>query len=201
MANKIFGIDLGTTYSCIAHLDEYGHPSVILNLDNQPTTPSVVLFDGVANAVVGRQAKGQTLIRSQDVVELVKRHMYDPDWRVPANGTEYSAPQVASHILRSLAAAAERATGIAPNEVVITVPAYFGDNERKATKEAAQLAGLTVNDLLDEPVAAAFAYGFAHDGIDRQTVLVFDLGGGTFDTTVITLEGRTITRNCHPWRP
>ena len=192
MANKVFGIDLGTTYSCIAHVDEYGRPVVIPNADSQLTTPSVVLFDSPTNVVVGIQAKRQARIRPDDVAGLVKRHMGDADWRFSAHGKEYSAPAVASQVLKSLAGDAQRAVGSEVRNVVITVPAYFGDEERKATKFAGELAGLNVVDIINEPTAAAFSYGFAQEGGTAQTVLVYDLGGGTFDSTVITLADKKI---------
>ncbi len=193
MASKVFGIDLGTTYSCVAQVDEYGRPAVIINADSQPTTPSVVLFDSPTDVVVGVQAKRQARIRPDDVASLVKRHMGDSDWRFAAHGEEYSASAVSSQILRSLAMDAARATGQPVSDVVITVPAYFGDEERKATKLAGELAGLTVVDIINEPTAAAFSYGFAQEGSAAHTVLVYDLGGGTFDCTVIALADRSIS--------
>ena len=193
MANKVYGIDLGTTYSCIAHVDEYGRPAVIINADSQPTTPSVVLFDSPTDVVVGVQAKRQARIRPDDVASLVKRHMGEADWRFAAHGQEYSASAVSSQILRSLANDAARAMGQAVTDVVITVPAYFGDEERKATKLAGELAGLNVVDIINEPTAAAFSYGFAQEGSAAHTVLVYDLGGGTFDSTVISLADKSIS--------
>src|SRR6266581_3709699 len=193
MANKVFGIDLGTTYSCIAHVDEYGRPVVIINADSQSTTPSVVLFDSPTDVVVGVQAKRQARIRPDDVASLVKRHMGHSDWRFAAHGQEYSASAVSSQILRSLANDAARALGQPVSDVVVTVPAYFGDEERKATKLAGELAGLNVVDIINEPTAAAFSYGFAQEGSAAHTVLVYDLGGGTFDSTVITLADKNIT--------
>ena len=193
MANKVYGIDLGTTYSCIAHVDEYGRPAVIINADSQPTTPSVVLFDSPTDVVVGVQAKRQARIRPDDVASLVKRHMGEADWRFAAHGQEYSASAVSSQILRSLANDAARAMGQAVSDVVITVPAYFGDEDRKATKLAGELAGLNVVDIINEPTAAAFSYGFAQEGSAAHTVLVYDLGGGTFDSTVISLADKSIS--------
>ncbi|WP_250281142.1 MULTISPECIES: Hsp70 family protein [unclassified Frankia] len=194
---KVFGIDLGTTYSCIAQVDEYGRPDVIRNIESQPTTPSVVLFDespgGEVSFVVGTQAKRQARIRPDDVASLVKRHMGEADWRFVVHGEEYSAPAVSSLVLKALAADAQRVTGTPVTDVVITVPAYFGDEERKATKLAGTLAGLNVVDIINEPTAAAFAYGFARGGAAESTVLVYDLGGGTFDTTVIRLSENEIT--------
>jgi molecular chaperone DnaK len=193
---KVFGIDLGTTYSCIAQVDEYGRPDVVRNIESQPTTPSVVLFDETGDEVsfvVGAQAKRQARIRPDDVASLVKRHMGESDWRFVVHGQEYSAPAVSSLVLKALAADAERATGEKVTDVVVTVPAYFGDEERKATKLAGELAGLNVVDIINEPTAAAFSYGFAQEGTAGSTVLVYDLGGGTFDTTVIRLAKGAIT--------
>jgi len=193
VANKVFGIDLGTKSSCIAQVDEYGRPAVIINADSQPTTPSVVLFDSPTDVVVGIQAKRQARIRPDDVASLVKRHMGDSDWRFAAHGEEYSAPAIASQVLKSLAIDAARVTGQPVSDVVVTVPAYFGDEERKATKLAGELAGLNVVDIINEPTAAAFSYGFAQEGSAAHTVLVYDLGGGTFDCTVISLSDKNIS--------
>ncbi len=201
---KVYGIDLGTTYSCISRVDEYGRPEVLRNADGQPTTPSVVLFDttptGEVETVVGVQAKRQARIRPDHVASLVKRHMGDGEWRFLVHGQEYSAPAVASQVLRSLAAEAGRQTGDEVHDVVITVPAYFGDEERKATKLAGDLAGLRVVDIVNEPTAAAFSYGLSGGATgtpvgedEERTVLVYDLGGGTFDTTVIRLSAGRIT--------
>ena len=179
--SKVFGIDLGTTYSCIASIDPYGRPAVHVNADSQPTTPSVVLFDSPTDVVVGVQAKRNARVRPDDVVSLVKRHMDDPEWRFRAHGQDYSAPAISSQILASLAGDAERATGEKVTDVVITVPAYTGHEFREATRLAGELAGLNVVDIINEPTAAAFAYGFAQEGATEQTVLVYDLGGGLDD--------------------
>jgi len=194
MRSKVFGIDLGTTYSCVAAVDEFGRPAVLNNSDSQPTTPSVVMFDSPNEILVGVQAKRNARVRPDNVVSLVKRHMSDPDWRFRAFDTDYSASAISSQILRALARDAARSTGEEVKDVVVTVPAYFGDEERKATKLAGELAGLNVVDIINEPTAAAFAYGFAQEGSGstNETVLVYDLGGGTFDTTVIRLSDRRI---------
>ena len=192
MSNKVFGIDLGTTYSCIASVDQFGRPAVHVNADSQPTTPSVVLFDSATDVVVGVQAKRNARVRPDDVVSLVKRHMDDAEWRFRANEQDYSAAAISSQILKSLALDAERATGEKVTDVVITVPAYTGNEFREATRLAGELAGLTVVDIINEPTAAAFAYGFAQEGSGAQTVMVYDLGGGTFDVTVIKLAERKI---------
>ena len=189
--SKVFGIDLGTTYSCVASVDDYGRPVVHFNADSQPTTPSVVLFDSATDVVVGVQAKRNARVRPEEAVSLVKRHMGDAEWRFRAFGQDYSAPAISSQILKALARDAEVASGEPVEQVVVTVPAYFGQSEREATKLAAELAGLTVVDIINEPTAAAFTYGFGSDGAN-ETVLVYDLGGGTFDTTVIRLADRRI---------
>ena len=192
MANTVYGIDLGTTYSCISRVDRFGRPEVLSNLDNEPTTPSVVLFDGDDQVVVGKQAKRQARINPDNVASLVKRSMGDHEWRFSAQGKEWSAPAISAFILKALAADVERQTGEPVTDVVITVPAYFGDEERKATKLAGEYAGMNVVDIINEPTAAAFAYGFASQGTEAETVLVYDLGGGTFDVTVIELSDKRI---------
>ncbi|HMJ77173.1 MAG TPA: Hsp70 family protein [Iamia sp.] len=192
MANTVYGIDLGTTYSCISRVDRFGRPEVLNNLDNEPTTPSVVLFDSDDQVVVGKQAKRQARINPDNVASLVKRSMGDHEWRFSAQGKEWSAPAISAFILKALAGDVERQTGEPVTDVVITVPAYFGDEERKATKLAGEYAGMNVVDIINEPTAAAFAYGFASQGTEAETVLVYDLGGGTFDVTVIELSERKI---------
>src|SRR5258707_10994698 len=192
-AERLCGLHLGGAALCLAEMDDCARPAVIINADSQPTTPSVVLFDSPTDVVVGVQAKRQARIRPDDVASLVKRHMGEGEWRFAAHGQEYSASAVSSQVLRSLANDAARALGQPASDVVITVPAYFGDEERKATKLAGELAGLNVIDIINEPTAAAFSYGFAQEGSTAQTVLVYDLGGGTFDSTVITLADQNIT--------
>jgi len=183
----VWGIDLGTTYSCISRVDENGYPVVISNLVGQPVTPSVVLFSSADDVVVGQPAKDEMQLTPELVCELVKQNMGTPGWSFRAHDTDWSAPEVSSFILKELASSAAQATGEAVEEVVITVPAYFGVAEREATVAAGKMAGLTVKNILNEPTAAAFSYGFAQSEDAEETVLVFDLGGGTFDVTVIQL--------------
>ena len=190
-AGKVFGIDLGTTYSCIAQVDKFGRPEVLSNMDGDQTTPSVVQFQG-EDVVVGKLAKRSARIDPDNVAQLVKRQIGDADWRFDAAGREWSAAGVSSLVLGALAKDAERAGGEKVVDVVITVPAYFGNEERKQTKLAGEMAGLTVLDLINEPTAAAYSYGFGQEGAADETVLVYDLGGGTFDITIIRLEGRDI---------
>jgi molecular chaperone DnaK len=194
--STVWGIDLGTTYSCIARVDSFGRPEVIRNADGGHTTPSVVLFDTPTEVVVGVQAKRQARIRPDQVASLVKRNMGTSAWRFRVHGQDYSASAISSQTLRSLANDAERVTGEKVTDVVVTVPAYFGDEERKATKLAGELAGLHVVDIINEPTAAAFAYGFGLTDLasaEERTILVYDLGGGTFDTTVIQLSAGRIS--------
>ena len=187
MAGKVYGIDLGTTYSCIAAVDEFGRPTVIPNSDSQATTPSVVWFSSPTETAVGIQAKRNARVYPDNVVSLVKRHMGDGEWRVTVHDTEYSAPAVSSLILKALAADASMNAGEPVTDVVITVPAYFGDEERKATKLAGELAGLNVVDIINEPTAAAFAYGFASDGEANETILV----GGMSKSPIVAARLKT----------
>jgi molecular chaperone DnaK len=193
VSNTVWGIDLGTTYSCIAHVDEFARPVVVSNRDGDITTPSVVLFTGPEDYQVGKEAKRQAQLDPDNVCELVKRYMGESDWRFRAHGKEWSAQDVSAIILKSLATDAEMQTGEQVSDVVITVPAYFGDAQRQATRDAGQIAGLNVVDIINEPTAAAFSYGFAQAGDLEETVLVFDLGGGTFDVTVVRLSEGDIT--------
>src|SRR5690606_15743368 len=197
----VYGIDLGTTNSAIARIDADGRPEVLTGMNGEPTVPSVVLFASAFDHVVGEGARRQARLDPEHVCALVKRRMGDADWRFAAHGEMWSAPAVSALILKSLAADAEFAGGEPVRRAVITVPAYFGDEERKATIQAGTYAGFEVAGVLSEPIAAAFSYGFGKlDGsIDigkagaRETVLVYDLGGGTFDATVIELADRRIS--------
>lgn len=184
----VWGIDLGTTYSCISRVDESGYPVVIQNVEGDQITPSVVYFSSADDYAVGKAAKQNVLLEPENVCALVKQQMGHPDWRFTAHGKEHSAVEVSGLILSKLKHDAEQVTGETVENVVITVPAYFGVPERKATEAAGQAAGLNVLDIINEPTAAAFSYGFARGGDAEQTVLVYDLGGGTFDVTVIRLE-------------
>jgi molecular chaperone DnaK len=187
-STTVWGIDLGTTYSCISRVDEFGRPVVVNNRDGDPVTPSVVMFVGVDDIQVGKEAKRQMLLDPDNVCELVKRHMGEPDWRFDAHGKEWGPQEVSAHILKALCEDAELQTGEKVEKVVITVPAYFGIVEREATIAAGKIAGLDVIDVINEPTAAAMSYGFAQGADVDETVLVYDLGGGTFDVTVIRLE-------------
>lgn len=188
--NSFIGIDLGTTFSAIAHVNEHGVPEVIENSEGERTTPSVVLFEG--NEVhVGSYAKDNMAVYPGQGVEFVKRFMGDKLWSFEYNGRKYNASEISSFILKKLKKDAEEKLGTSIKDVVITVPAYFGDPQRRATMEAGEMAGLNVVQVINEPTAAAYSYGLHKLGKD-QRVLVFDLGGGTFDVTVIEISGDRI---------
>jgi molecular chaperone DnaK len=187
------GIDLGTTYSALAVVDEHGRPVLLPNEEGERLTPSAVLFDG-EDILVGSVAKRSAVIDSDRVALFVKRQMGDPDFYFEAGGRRYSAAELSAEILKKLKADAERRLGRAITDAVITVPAYFADKHRQATKQAGELAGLRVRRLLNEPTAAALAFGLHRAGRE-QHVLVYDLGGGTFDVTVMHfagVEGRVV---------
>src|SRR4029077_5142861 len=190
-----YGIDLGTTYSCIAYVDTTGRPVVLKSAVGEDTTPSVVFFESPDNVVVGRQAKDSALLAPHLVVELIKRQMGE-DVRYTFHGQEHTPESVSALILRELARAAQAQTGDEVRDVVITVPAYFGVLEREATRKAGQIAGLNVLDVLAEPVAAALDYQALSDSSEVRHIFVYDLGGGTFDTTVIRLDGHDIQVVC-----
>ncbi len=190
-STRIFGIDLGTTYSCIAYVDETGRPVVEPNIDGDLTTPSAVFFESADNIVVGKDAKNMSKLEPDRVVEFVKRNMGDPTFSYEVDGRQYRPEEISSFILRKLVGDVAQRMGGEITDVVITCPAYFGINEREATKNAGILAGLNVMHVLNEPTAAAICYGVDKSQAD-QTVLVYDLGGGTFDVTVIALKGGDI---------
>jgi molecular chaperone DnaK len=191
-----FGIDLGTTNSCIAHVDESGRAAVIRNELGEDTTPSVVYFESPRNVLVGRAARNSALIAPDLVAQLVKRDM-GASAHYTFHGQRHTPESVSALILRELARSAQESTGQQVRDVVITVPAYFGVAERQATLRAGQLAGLNVLDVLAEPVAAALHYQVAKaKAVGPRHILVYDLGGGTFDTTVIRLDGDDIKVLC-----
>ena len=190
-----YGIDLGTTNSCIAYLDQTGRPVVLKSAVGEDTTPSVVYFESAENVVVGRQAKDSAVLDPQLVVELIKRQMGD-SVRYAFHGQDHTPESISALILRELARTAQEQTGEQVLDVVITVPAYFGLLEREATRKAGQIAGLNVLDVLAEPVAAALNYQVLDAGTGVRHIFVYDLGGGTFDTTVIRIDGDDIQVIC-----
>lgn len=186
----VFGIDLGTTYSCIAYVDEHNKPVIIPNFDNNRTTPSVVFFDD-ENIIVGEEAKNSLTVYPEQVVSYVKRDMGNENFLFEQNETSYSPEEISSYILRKLVKDAEQNLGVNIEDVVITCPAYFGINEREATRKAGQIAGLNVKAIINEPTAAAITYGL--DEGEDKVVLVYDLGGGTFDITMIEIKKDAIS--------
>ena len=188
MNEKVYGIDLGTTYSCLAGFDEHGKVVVFDNDQMEPTTPSVVWFSG-RTATVGSPAKEQAPVHPEAVVSAIKRKM-GTDEATVQSGKSLRPEMVSALILKKLIKDA-RSNGENVRKVVITCPAYFGVAQREATKRAGELAGLEVLSIVNEPSAAAFSYGLEQESLDGKTALVFDLGGGTFDATVIRI-GREI---------
>jgi len=181
--SKIIGIDLGTTNSCVAVM-EGGNAVVIPNSEGARTTPSVVAFTNNGERLVGQVAKRQAITNHDRTVSSIKRHM-GSDYKVSIDGKDFTPQQISAMILQKLKADAEAYLGETVTEAVITVPAYFTDSQRQATKDAGQIAGLTVKRIINEPTAAALSYGI--DKEEEQTVMVYDLGGGTFDVSIIEM--------------
>ena len=181
--SKIIGIDLGTTNSCVAVM-EGGEPVVIANSEGARTTPSVVGFTKTGDRLVGQVAKRQAITNPDNTVSSIKRQM-GTDHKVTLNGKEYTPQQVSAMILQKLKADAEAYLGETVTEAVITVPAYFNDSQRQATKDAGTIAGLNVKRIINEPTAASLAYGI--DKEEDQKIMVYDLGGGTFDVSIIEM--------------
>ena len=180
---KIIGIDLGTTNSCVAVM-EGGQPTVIANTEGARTTPSVVAFTKAGERLVGEPAKRQAVTNAERTISSIKREM-GSDYRVTIDDKKYSPQEISAMILQKLKADAEGYLGDKVTEAVITVPAYFNDAQRQATKDAGKIAGLDVKRIINEPTAAALAYGL--DNEKEQKIMVYDLGGGTFDVSVIEI--------------
>lgn len=201
--NKVLGIDLGTTYSCVSCIDPSGKPVVLKNSEGELTTPSVVFFESRSNVVVGTPAKESAKLYPQDVVAFVKRSIGQAGASWHIQGADRSPEEISSYILKKIvndavdALQAENKLG--PDEtitdVVITCPAYFGINERESTKKAGEIAGLNVLSIINEPTAAAITYGIS-DMTEPSVVLVYDLGGGTFDVTMIDVRPGSIKVIC-----
>ncbi|MBD5143593.1 MAG: molecular chaperone DnaK [Ruminococcus sp.] len=180
---KIIGIDLGTTNSCVAVV-EGGNAVVIANAEGARTTPSVVAFSKTGERLIGKVAKNQAITNPDKTISSIKRHM-GTDYKVDIDGKKYTPQEISAMILQKLKSDAEAYLGETVNEAVITVPAYFTDAQRQATKDAGQIAGLVVRRIINEPTAAALSYGI--DKEDDQKVMVYDLGGGTFDVSIIEM--------------
>ena len=182
---KIIGIDLGTTNSCVA-VYEGGEPTVITNPEGSRTTPSVVAFSKDGERMIGQIAKRQAITNPERTVMSIKRHM-GTDYKVEIDGKKYTPQEISAMILQKLKADAESYLGTTVTQAVITVPAYFSDSQRQATKDAGKIAGLDVLRIINEPTAAALAYGIDKDGTG-QKVMIFDLGGGTFDVSILEIS-------------
>ena len=182
---RAVGIDLGTTNSVVAVL-EAGEPVVVPNAEGSRTTPSVVGFSKNNEILVGEVAKRQAITNPDRTIRSVKRHMGDKDWSLDVDGKGWTPQEVSAQILLKLKRDAEAYLGDTVTQAVVTVPAYFDDAQRQATKEAGQIAGLEVLRIINEPTAAALAYGLDKQDTE-QTVLVFDLGGGTFDVSLMEI--------------
>ena len=180
---KIIGIDLGTTNSCVAVM-EGGKPTVITNAEGARTTPSVVAFTKTGERLVGEPAKRQAVTNADKTVSSIKRHM-GTDYKVTIDDKKYSPQEISAMILQKMKSDAENYLGEKVTEAVITVPAYFNDAQRQATKDAGKIAGLDVKRIINEPTAAALAYGL--DNEQEQKIMVYDLGGGTFDVSIIEI--------------
>ena len=181
--SKIIGIDLGTTNSCVAVM-EGGKPTVIANTEGIRTTPSIVAFTKNGERLVGEPAKRQAVTNADRTISSIKRHM-GTDYKVDIDGQKYTPQEISAMILQKLKADAESYLGEKVTEAVITVPAYFNDAQRQATKDAGKIAGLEVKRIINEPTAAALAYGL--DNEKEQKIMVYDLGGGTFDVSIIEI--------------
>ena len=181
--SKIIGIDLGTTNSCVAVM-EGGKPTVIANTEGVRTTPSIVAFTKTGERLVGEPAKRQAVTNADRTISSIKRHM-GTDYKVDIDGKKYTPQEISAMILQKLKADAESYLGEKVTEAVITVPAYFNDAQRQATKDAGKIAGLDVKRIINEPTAAALAYGL--DNEKEQKIMVYDLGGGTFDVSIIEI--------------
>ena len=181
---RAVGIDLGTTNSCVSVL-EGGEPTVIANAEGARTTPSIVAFAKNGEVLVGEVAKRQAVTNVDRTIRSVKRHM-GTDWNTSIDGKKYTAQEISARILQKLKRDAEAYLGDTVTDAVITVPAYFNDAQRQATKEAGEIAGLNVLRIINEPTSAALAYGL-DKGDKEQTILVFDLGGGTFDVSLLEI--------------
>ena len=183
--SKIIGIDLGTTNSCVAVM-EGGKPTVIANAEGDRTTPSVVAYTKDGERLVGKVAKRQAIVNHENTVISIKREM-GTDHKVKLNGKEYTPQEISAMILSKLKADAESYLGEKVTQAVITVPAYFNDSQRQATKDAGKIAGLEVLRIINEPTAAALAYGLDKGENKNQKILVYDLGGGTFDVSILEI--------------
>lgn len=188
----IVGIDLGTTFSAIAFVNDHGRPEIIPNREGERTTPSVIFFEEGGNPIVGTEARNQAITEPRRTVRYIKREMGNSSYRVNIDGQDYFPEDLSAMILKKLKNDAEAYLGKEINKAVISVPAYFKDAQREATRQAGQIAGLEVIRIVNEPTAAALAYGL--DKVEGdQIILVYDFGGGTFDVTIMQIKGKEFT--------
>jgi molecular chaperone DnaK len=187
----ILGIDLGTTFSAMGYVDRYGKPCILPNAEGHATTPSVIHFYDRDACVVGEEAVKMVVVDASNVVRFIKRYMGEPDFSLEFFGKSYTPQELSAIILRKLKDDATEALGYEVTETVITVPAYFNAAQRAATADAGVLAGFNVLSIINEPTAAAISYGLERLGNDRN-IMVFDLGGGTFDVTVMEIRGASL---------
>lgn len=193
MTDYCIGIDLGTTYSCLAYIDEDGDPVVEKNFEQEDTTPSVILFNENGEIIVGSPAKDMAMMYPPErVISSIKRQM-GTDYEVDIDGEKYNPIMLSAVILRKMINDFNENHGCDVKRAVITCPAYFGQNERDATKTAGTIAGLDDVTVINEPTAAAISFGFGNASGEKQRVLVYDLGGGTFDVTVLEIDGTSFT--------
>lgn len=195
MSKYVFGIDLGTTYSCIAYVNEKGDAQVIKNSEGNSLTPSVVEFDSDNKIIVGEYAKEETVLKKDRTVQFVKSLMGITDFAIEYNNKIKTPEEISAYILKKLAQDASEALDTEVKEVVITCPAYFGTAQRTATKNAGEIAGLTVLEIINEPTAAALFYGCTRSS-ENKTIMVYDLGGGTFDVTIMRVSADKIEVIC-----
>ncbi len=187
----VLGIDLGTTYSAAAFVDENGNPQMIVNAEGRNTTPSVFFEDKPNEIIIGEVAKSYALIRPQDVVSVVKNDMGKKEKYTMSSGKEYVPEEISSFIIRKMVKDAENYTGENIQDVVITVPAYFNDAQRKATEDAAKIAGVNMIASINEPTAAMLCY-VKKNNIQKGNIMIYDLGGGTFDASIVQVNGDEI---------
>lgn len=194
MSRRIYGIDLGTTYSCLAYVDEHGKAIVASSAEGELTTPSAVFFESPSSLVVGRRALELQALDPARCVRFIKRAVGNPHWAFNAFGQTYKPQDISSFILRKVAGDAEKRLGEKVEDVVITCPAHFGINEKEVTRQAGILAGLNVLYVIPEPTAAALAYGITQER--DQVIVVYDLGGGTFDVTLLEVKAGELNVIC-----
>jgi len=189
--NMIVGIDLGTANSAIAYINSFGQPEIIHNRDGGRTTPSVILFEDDEKVIIGEEAKNNSVIYPFNTIDFIKSTMGNPDFKFMHGDSAFTPEELSSLILKRLVEDAEAFLNTKIDKAVIIVPAYFNDAQRRATQDVGKLIGLDVVKIINEPTAAALAYSLLYNP-EPQNILVYDLGGGTFDATIAKINGREI---------